>query len=394
MPKRILQLGAGQLMIATTRILRDAGYETYAIDRDPNAPAFAAADGFAVVDIADADGVAEYARRIQADVILPVNDAGALPASLASQRLGLPGVPPDVALRCLNKGLMREAWRKAGLAQPRYLIVRGREEIAAAAAEIGYPMILKPTVNWGSRGVSFVENEAALPWAIDFAARNSRDAEFIVEECVSGIEMTVEGLVQDGRPQILAKSDKEAQPHARYRVAMALNYPAKFEDWQLRCADELVRSAALALGLVNGAIHCECMVNERGVRLVELGARGGGGHIFNTIVEAVSGVSMPVALAKILLREPVDIEPKRNWGACYKFFAPSPGVFQGVDGLDEARQRPGILDIGFHMALGTVVEPISNDAGRPGFVVSSDVTREGAMARADQAIASLRFRMN
>jgi hypothetical protein len=46
------------------------------------------------------------------------------------------------------------------------------------------------------------------------------------------------------------------------------------------------------------------------------------------------------------------------------------------------------------MQPGTVVEPISNDASRPGYVVSTDVTREGAMARTDQAIAALRFRMN
>src|ERR1017187_944995 len=192
MGKKILQLGAGQLMVATAKILRSAGYETYAIDRNPSAPGFAASDGFAAVDIADTDGVADYARQIKADLILAVNDAGALSASLSSQRLGLPGIPPEVALRCLDKGLMREAWQKAGLSQPRFRVVRDRAEIPAAAGEIGYPFILKPSLNWGSRGVSFVEDESALPWAIDFAAANSRTREFIVEECIPGTEMTVE----------------------------------------------------------------------------------------------------------------------------------------------------------------------------------------------------------
>jgi biotin carboxylase len=394
MGKRILQLGAGQMMVATMQILRHAGYETYAVDRDPRAPGFAAADGFAVVDIADGNSVAKYARQIKADLILAVNDAAALSASYASERLGLPGIPPEVALRCVDKGLMREAWQKAGLAQPRFRVVRDPSEIPGAAAEVAYPLIVKPALNWGSRGVSFVEDESALPWAMEFAEANSRTRKFIVEEYICGTEMTVEGLVQNGRPQILAKSDKEAQAHPRFRVAMALNYPAEFEPWQLRCADELVSAAVRATGLVNGAIHCECMINAQGVYLLELGARGGGGHIFHTIVEAVSGVSMPTALVKILLGEPVEIAPTRNWGACYRFFAPPPGVFHSVAGLDEARMRPGILDIGFTMQPGTVVEPVSNDASRPGYVVSSHMTRVGAMARAAEAIATLRFNLS
>lgn len=392
MRKKVLQLGAGRLMVATTRILQRAGYETHAIDRDPEAPGFAVADGFAVIDIADPNGVADYANQIKADLILAVNDAGALSAAHASQRLGLPGIAPEVALRCLHKGLMREAWQKAGLPQPRFRVVGGPAEIRAAAAEISYPLILKPALNWGSRGVSLVENESGLPWAISFAEANSRTHEFIVEEYVRGTEMTVEGLVQNGKPYILAKSDKEAQPHPRFRVAMGLNYPAKFENWQLRCADELVGAAALATGLVNGAVHCECMINEKGVFLLELGARGGGGHIFHTIVEAVSGVSMPTALVKILLGEPVEIAPTRNGGACYRFFAPPPGVFHSVTGLEEARLLPGILDIGFAMQPGTVVGPVSDDASRPGYLVSADITREGAMTRANQALATLHFR--
>jgi len=381
-------------MCHSIRKLQEIGLHVLAADGSPSAPGFALAPDHAVLNIGEAAAVAEFARSNGVDLILAVNEAGVLAAAEASQQLGLPNLPPDVALRCLNKGLMRDAWEAARLPQPSYRRVKSRDEIAAAASSIGYPVILKPAMNWGSRGVSRVANEEDLTWAIAYAAPNARADGFVVEECVSGVEMTIEGLVKDGNAQILAQSDKEPQEHPKYRVAMALNYPAKFAEWQLQRAAEVVHRATQALGIENGAFHCECMVNEKDVFLVEMGGRPGGGHIFGQIVEASSGICMPQALALLLLGDGPDIVPKYQRGACYKFFAPPAGVFRSVAGVTEAAGLPGILDFGFHMNPGTIVSAIAGDADRPGYAVASGSTREEAIANADRAIASIQYLMD
>lgn len=392
--RSVLQLGAGRLMCHSIHKLQEIGLRVFAADAAADAPGFAIADGHAVIDIRKAAAVAEFARQKDANVILAVNEAGVLAAAEASRALGLPNLPPDVAQRCLHKGLMREAWRAADLPQPSFVRATSAEGIAKAAASIGYPVILKPAMNWGSRGVSRVSEPGELSWAVEYASANNRDGEFIVEQCISGIEMTIEGLVKNGRAQILAQSDKEPQEHPRYRVAMALNYPAKFSVGQLNRASELISRAVQALGIDNGAFHCECMVNEADIFLVEMGGRPGGGHIFGQIVEAASGVCMPQALALLLLGEDPDIRPKYQHGACYKFFAPAPGVFREAHGVLEARKLPGILDFGFHMTPGTAVSAIAGDADRPGYAVAVGQTREEAIANADRAIASIRYVMN
>jgi biotin carboxylase len=392
--RTVLQLGAGRLMCHSIRKLQEIGFRVLAADGAADAPGFAVTKDHAVLDIRDAAAVAEFALANSVDLILAVNEAGVLAAAEASCELGLPNLSPDVALRCLHKGLMREAWQAAGLPQPAFRRVVSTEEIAAAASAIGYPIILKPAMNWGSRGVSRVAEPEDLPWAIDYARANCRDGEFVIEQCVSGIEMTIEGLVKRGQPQILAWSDKEPQEHPKYRVAMALNYPARFADWQLQRASEVVSRAAQALGIENGAFHCECMVNDDGVFLLEMGGRPGGGHIFGQIVEASSGICMPQALALILLGDDPDIRPKYQHGACYKFFTPPPGVFQEAFGVAEAGRLPGIIDFGFSMQAGTVVSAIAGDADRPGYAVATGETREDAIANADRAISSVRFVMN
>jgi biotin carboxylase len=393
MPRIVLHLGAGELMVHSIRILRQAGFTVYAIDRDPHAVGFRHADHAAVVDIIDVDAVTAYAREVRADVILAVSDAGVVSAAVASQRLGLRNLPPDVAERCVDKFLMRQAWKAAGLPQPDFRLARNAAEIADAATALGYPLVIKPAMNWGSRGVSYVESEHQLEWSIQFAIQNSRNPRFIVEKALGGTEMTVEGLVLDGKVQVLAKSDKVAQLHPRFRVAMALNYPANFKPWQLLMADKVVADAAVALGITNSAFHCECMVSDNGVFLVELGARGGGGHIFGTIVEAVSGVCMPLSLVSILSGEQPVITPLYEKGSCYRFFSPPHGIFQSVSGIDDARRSRGILDLGFAMKPGTVVNDISGDADRPGFIVSSGEDRAEAIANAGEALSKIRFNM-
>jgi biotin carboxylase len=381
-------------MCHSIRKLQEIGLRVFAADAAVNAPGLALAEGSAVIDIRNSSAVAAFARSKSVDLILAVNEAGVLAAAEASRQNGLPNLDPDVAIRCLHKGLMRETWEKADLPQPSFLRVGKLGEFANAASSIGYPLILKPSMNWGSRGVSRVANPDELDWAISYARSHCPNGEFIVEECISGVEMTIEGLVKHDQAEILTQSDKEAQNHPKYRVAMALNYPAKFADWQLRRACDVVSQATKALGIRNGAFHCECMVNDAEVFLLEMGARPGGGHIFGQVVEAASGVCMPQALALLLLGDDIDIRPKYRRGACYKFFTPPSGVFREAFGVSEASRLPGILDFGFNMNPGTLVSPIAGDADRPGYAVSTGASREEAMLNADCAIASIRYLMD
>lgn len=387
----ILQLGAGAWMTWTIERLKAAGYRVFAADKNPEAPAFPLADGHAPVDIVDASAIEAYAREVKADLVLVVNGAGVISGATASARLGLPGLPVDVATRAQDKGSCRDAWAKAGLAQPEYRVVEGPAGIAAAADTIGYPAVVKPTRAWGSRGVAVVCSRAEIDAVAATTRREGFEGPMIVERCITGIEVSVEGLVQRGVTTVLAIGDKEMQDHPTFRVGMVLNYPTYLprEPIEVLCA-----KAIAAMGIENGAFDAELMVDERGVpHLLEINPRPGGGHILGVIVEAVSGVAMPEAYAKILLGEDVDVRPRHQKGACYKFFNAPYGTFRGVSGLAAMKTMPGVVDASFEMVEGTKVGPIARDADRPGFVVARGETREDAIANADRAIGALRFEM-
>lgn len=413
MTTTVLHLGAGALMADSIRRLQAAGFTVHALDGNAQAEGLRLATRGAAIDFSDVAAVIADAERHPPDLILGVNEPGVFTAAVASDRLGLPNVPLEVAWRCLHKGRMRLAWAEAGLPQPPFRLLDRAADLPAAVAELGFPAIVKPTIGWGSWGVATLRAEQDLAPALEMleaAERRSFDRRWlagapdrrdedrsraIVERYVEGTELTVEGLVVAGEARVLVISDKEHQEHPRYRVAMALNYPAAIPAAARATVERTIAGAVDALGLRAGAFHAECMLTAGGeVALLELGARGGGGHIFGLIVELATGVVMPVATVRLLLGErppEKEIAPRHARGVCYRFFQPPPGVYRGLSGLEEARRLPGVAALGFTMAPGARVEPIAEDRLRPGFVVAHGADRDTARARADAAIARLVF---
>ena len=381
-------MGGGVLMARSIQKIQELGYEVFCVDMNPQAPAFAFANGHAAVNISDVEAVGKYADEIGVDVVLALNDAGVLPAVYANKKRGLKCYEPEQVKYFTDKGFMRQRWKEFGVAQPHFEICTSEAEIELAVHSIGFPCIVKPCMMWGSRGVSKVNSPNDIAFATRFAVENARGARYIVEECMSGTEVSIEGLF---KAYILAKADKELQQHDNYRVTIQINYEAALSESTLNQIDALVSKAGEAMGFVSGALHAECMVTAEGVKMIEMAGRPGGGHIFGAIVESVSGVCMPQALTQILLGQDIDPTARFHRGACYKFFNAPEGVFQGVEHLSSAQQMPGIIDMGFTMAEGTLVRTMDHGANRPGFVVSQGINRAEAMGRAEAAFAALKF---
>ncbi len=395
MKKKILLLGAGDLMYRSILKLQKENYEVFVVDKKPNSIGFKIADGFKAIDIIDAISITEYAEEIHADCIIAANDAGALAAAVASQKLNLKNVAVTTAQKATDKGLMRKTWQKNNLSQPDFIICDNQKQLKNEIIQFGLPCVLKPCLNWGSKGVSLITKPNDIDFGITFALQNNRNNRFIIERYIDGIELTIEGLVINGNAKILAYSDKEHQQHDRYKVAMSLNYPAQISDSIFLKLQKLIYEAVAALEINNGAFHCECMLKDEDIYLIEMAARPGGGHIFTEIVEAVSGINMPVSLAKIFLNEPITLPENITYnGACYRFFNAPKGVFISIENLGLARESEGVIDIGFKMETGTIVDVIADDAARPGYIVTKGLNRNTALNNAINAFLKLKFNIS
>ena len=91
---------------------------------------------------------------------------------------------------CMDKDRAHKLAELAGVRVPRSAVFTagtGREALLTAAAELGYPLFVKPVRAGSSFGVSRVEREETLPAAVDAAFRH--DSRVLLEEAVPGFEV-------------------------------------------------------------------------------------------------------------------------------------------------------------------------------------------------------------
>ncbi|MBX9400046.1 D-alanine--D-alanine ligase [Lysobacter sp. BMK333-48F3] len=111
------------------------------------------------------------------------------------EAFGVPYTGSDVlgSALAMDKIRTKQVWMGAGLPTPRYKRIAKGGDVHTAAREIGLPVIIKPSCEGSSVGVSRVLKDADIDEAVALAARYP--GEMLMEQMVIGDELTVAVLV-------------------------------------------------------------------------------------------------------------------------------------------------------------------------------------------------------
>jgi biotin carboxylase len=376
--KRLLVLGAGAGQLGLLEAARERGLFVVAVDRNPAAPGFRFADRRAIISVEDEPQIDRLAAAERVDgLIAPGIDWPVAVAARIAERQVIPHpIDPATAVLATSKLRQRERFAEAGVPHPRHIVCASLEEAATAAADFGYPCVVKAPDRQGQKGLVLVRDESLLEAAFALALGESRSSVVLVEELVPGREVTVNAFSVEGRFAPLTVTDRIVAEPPAFGVALAHVWPSSLAPEQIGAAVEAARAAAEAVGVANGPTYTQVVVGERGAHVVELAARIGGGH------DAELG-------------EPVDDERLRPvqqaGGACTRFLLPEPGTLVEVDGVDEAKAVEGVVWVRVYPEPGAVLVPLRRGSDRVGGVLALAASREEAVARAGRAADCVRF---
>ena len=109
----------------------------------------------------------------------------------ALQSLGVPFTGSGVLGSALSMDKIRtkQVWQALGLPTPAYVALKRSEDVSAAIAQLGMPVIVKPSHEGSSVGITKVRSAADLPAAIELAARY--DGELVIEALIEGEEYAI-----------------------------------------------------------------------------------------------------------------------------------------------------------------------------------------------------------
>lgn len=387
--RRLLVLGAGPAQLGLLRAARERGLFLIACDRDPAAPGLRYADRRAIVSAEDEEGLDRLARaeRIEG-VIAPGIDWPVAIAARIAERLGLAHpLRPETAALAVSKLRQRERFAASGVPQPRYAVCSSPGEAAEAARALGFPCVVKAPDRQGQRGLTRLDGPGGLPDAVARALAASRSRACIVEELVSGREVTVNAFLAAGRFHALTVTDRLTADPPAFGVALAHAWPAPGPEPAVAAA----QAAAAALGVADGPTYTQIVLGPGGASVVELAARLGGGHDAE-LCRAALGIDLNGLALAAALGEPAGVPvPKPAGGACVRFLVAPEGELLRVEGLEAARRVRGVLDAGVYRRPGFVFGPLRRGADRAGFVLAVGRSRDDALARAGRAAGRVQF---
>jgi phosphoribosylglycinamide formyltransferase 2 len=158
--KKIMLLGSGELGKEVAIEAQRLGLEVVALDKYEGAPAHLVATNFHVVDMQNEEAVLEIIRQEKPDFILPEVEAISISALFAAEKEGFHVIPnADAVNKTMNRKNIRQfAAEELGLKTGPYRFVKTKEEMAAAADEMGYPCVIKPVMSSSGHGQSVMKS--------------------------------------------------------------------------------------------------------------------------------------------------------------------------------------------------------------------------------------------
>jgi biotin carboxylase len=217
-----------------------------------------------------------------------------------------------------------------------------------------------------------------------------------VEEYIDGEEIAVEGVVDRGRLKVLAMFDKPDPLVGPYFEESIYVTPSRLPLETQAEIMEVLRRAVQALGLYHGPLHAELRINSQGPWILEVAARSIGGLCSRALRFHLSGGSEAISLEELIIRLAIgeDVETIRREEASSGVMmipVPRAGVFQRVEGLDEARHTPGIEDIIITARPNQNLIPLPRGTSYPGFIFVRGHTPEFVEQALRDAHHKLRF---
>ena len=410
MLKKVLIANRGEIALRVIRACRDLGVQSVAVysDADEQLPFVELADervhigpSPAQQSYLDIAKLIAAAKQSGADAVHPgygfLSENPALARAVKDAGLVFVGPSAEVIERLGSKLGVRRMMRELGVPVP----PGGDQAMDAAAArkvgaEIGYPLLVKPSGGGGGRGMRVVRNDAELERALETAAREAErafgDADVYVEKLLERARHIEVQILADEHGSVIHVGDRDCSLQRRHqKIIEEAPAPGLSAEQHARVCALAVKAAAAA-GYTNAGT-VEFLFDGAEFYLLEVNTRI---QVEHCVTEAASGVDLVVEQLRIAAGERLSVTQQQVQlqGAALelrvyaenvpKGFLPSPGTI----GAGRFPAGPWIRDDrGFE--IGSAITPFYD--GMVGKLIVWGPTRDVAIARALRALHEYRL---
>ncbi|AIA01607.1 ATP-grasp domain-containing protein [Streptomyces noursei] len=406
----VVESWVGSMGRLLPRAIREGGHEFTFLTRDLHHYLRSAPEGAAhpllgarnviTADTNDTEALLTHVERLHAvwgfDGVLSSCDYYLPTVARIAERLGLPGPGPEAVESACRKDLSRRVLADAGLPGPRFAAHGDWAELARAAREIGYPLVVKPVDLCAGMYVRRVEDESELAAAVrklnDFpvnARGQRRVPTVLLEELLDGPEVSVETVSSAGAVQVVGVTDKSIGGAPAF-VETGHMFPAALSPADTEAAERTALSALKALGLTDGVVaHTEIKLTSAGPCVVEVNPRPAGNRI-TELVRHVTGIDLAAVFVDVALGRAPDLRRTRTGlrSAAVGFLVPhTTGTLDALE-AGQLSHESDVLEVQL-AEPGRVVDAADSNNAYLGHVMVGDAQGLGSRDRVAALLADL-----
>ena len=375
---KALVVAGGLAQIELINQLKERGITTVLIDGNANALARPYADKFHQMAIFDIEAVKNLAVEEKVDFLITCcADQVLLVVAQVSEMLGLPCyIDYQTGQNVSDKKYMKRIFHENNIPTSRHLEMT--ELDWERVKELQYPLVVKPVDAYSSRGVRKAQNPEELERYFNEAAQISRAGGVIVEEFVSGTEISVDVYVEDGVAKVLCVSNSEKIADADRFIIFRGRYPVAASPEIMEQIRVVAQQIADAFQLKDAPMLIQMINTGERVSVLEFCARTGGNMKYLLIKRATGFdvIKAVIDLAVGLKPHVETVEPESKY-IVNDFIYCKPGVFDRFEGVEEMLEQGMITDFRPLRPRGFQVFGVRSSSDRiAGFTVQADTLEE------------------
>lgn len=276
--KKAIILGGTNDHIRLIEILKEKGYCTILVDYLDNPVAKGISDIHFKASTTDKESVLKIAQEQKADLVIATCiDSALSTAAFVSEKLGLPfHIDYSTSLALTDKTKMKTIFAEQNIPTSSFIILNelNKQKIDS----LRYPLVIKPADANSSKGVTKVNNWLEVTNAFFTAQEISKNKKVIIEEFISGEELSVDVMVTDGDAQIILITENIKSKLNENVFTIIQSKFSKEKSIELEIPiKEIANKIATAFKIQNGPLLIQLINKDGELNVIEFSSRIGGG---------------------------------------------------------------------------------------------------------------------